>query len=245
MRKIVGEKQELAFPRKPNHSAVTQFPCAEISLQAIWQCASITFLHHPALQHGMPGQPARQRGRRAQRLHGDSKSLCKRCTHHPDRSTPLVSQQEGPGTLESHEWQGNTGIIPVSLHWSPFRPGGTSCDPPLGSIVALPGMRPLVTATAGHCLVTLGGGRPKQLWSGAGGRELHPAGQCMGRTEGQRKLRVQCLLPLRPPASRARWKHQEGKMRRWRWGGGKLSPTGPAQCLPLQATLLACCCCCW
>lgn len=97
IRKMVGEKQELAFPWKLNDNVTILFPCAEIMFQVIWQCTAITFLHRPVLHYQTPSQPARQRGYGAQRLHKDSKSLCKGRAGDPHGTTPLRSQSRQQG----------------------------------------------------------------------------------------------------------------------------------------------------
>lgn len=94
---MVGEKQELAFPWKLNDNVTILFPCAEIMFQVIWQCTAITFLHRPVLHYQTPSQPARQRGYGAQRLHKDSKSLCKGRAGDPHGATPLGSQSRQQG----------------------------------------------------------------------------------------------------------------------------------------------------
>lgn len=105
--------------------------------------------------------------------------------------------------LESHEWQGNTGIIPMSLHWSPFRPGSTAVIHHLAALWFSLGW--------GHCRALLG---DPQGWEAQTALEW-------GRRKGAAPSRARHGKNggTANRGCRARWKHQEGKMRRWRWGG--------------------------
>ena len=97
MRKIVGDKQELTLPQQLKHDIISQFSCAEIRLQVIWQCTSTTFLrcYHPVSYHGTPTQPPSPWSRVA--LWTQQTPVQKGCVGHPDRATPPGSQHRQQG----------------------------------------------------------------------------------------------------------------------------------------------------